>query len=589
MATMFALPPAPPFMGQRQIQLPQGPRDMMGLFRKPDGPAAPSVSLATSNTGTAALLHAYAAIGIDTESSRSLVMAAQSPPAQRPPMWDSETTSPALIQSLLAGLGDQFAYGANDDDGPLASIKAALRAAAATNNDPEATMALILSAWSTNSSSTTHVPPPPSGAPPPPPFEGELGRESGAEGYDAMDSMREQMRAMLDAEKAKAKEEAEAAVAPMAGYARASMTSRAAEKSARNAAADRAAAFLNPMEEFGEGAADGKVYFGGLPMGTSEGLVRVECMKFGHVTAVHVEANTGSLEGAWALVSFLTAEDAAAAVKRLGQRVALFGATSPVEVRPSTAEDEDRLAQAERARAEAAAAPAAQPQWPFQANEAAGGGARPRSRSRKRSRSRRRRDRDRRRRRSSSSRSASRGIKKPPPAAPVDRPVKTASGFDQSAPASGPGGGVLGNPGDPFEGGRQVGVRGNWAEFATPAGRNYYVNVITQEKTWARPADYNVLAATRAGGPPIAPNGLPTTGHSNLFVGSIPPGCNDIIFRQIFSPFGHIVSMKCVPEKNHGFVKFMSVHESQRAIDTMNGALINGTPLRVRFANMEAR
>lgn len=86
----------------------------------------------------------------------------------------------------------------------------------------------------------------------------------------------------------------------------------------------------------------------------------------------------------------------------------------------------------------------------------------------------------------------------------------------------------------------------------------------------------------------VSANGIPA-GHSNLFVGSIPPGCNEIIFRQIFQPFGQVVSMKCVPEKNHGFVKFSNTMEAQRAIDTMNGAVINGVALRVRYANMEAR
>jgi len=143
---------------------------------------------------------------------------------------------------------------------------------------------------------------------------------------------------------------------------------------------------------------------------------------------------------------------------------------------------------------------------------------------------------------------------------------------------------AIGPSGDVPTGGRQVGVRGSWAEFATQAGRSYYVNVVTGEKTWALPSDYNTGRSNLTG--PTTPAGTPR-GHSNLFVGSIPPGSNEVTLRQMFSPFGTIVSLKVSDNKTYGFVKFSHVTEAQQAIDATNGALIKGVPLVVRYANMD--
>merc|ERR1711920_509283 len=99
-------------------------------------------------------------------------------------------------------------------------------------------------------------------------------------------------------------------------------------------------------------------------------------------------------------------------------------------------------------------------------------------------------------------------------------------------------------------GGRQVSARGNWAEFATHDGRTYFANVPTGEKTWTRPLECASTMSQRK-----ADVG-PTPQQTKLFVGSLPEGVNDQAFRSLFSPFGNIVDMKCVPANRYGFVRY---------------------------------
>jgi len=121
-------------------------------------------------------------------------------------------------------------------------------------------------------------------------------------------------------------------------------------------------------------------------------------------------------------------------------------------------------------------------------------------------------------------------------------------------------------------------------------GRSYYMNIITKEATWTRPPGYEAAASRRGmtgiPGPPGPDNGL---GHSNLFVGNIPAGLDDMSFRQLFGAYGNVISVKVVMEQRYGFVKYASVTEAQRVIDNMNGAVLNGVQLAVRFANMDRR
>eukprot|EP00928_Gymnodinium_smaydae_P067703 TRINITY_DN5070_c1_g3_i1.p1 TRINITY_DN5070_c1_g3~~TRINITY_DN5070_c1_g3_i1.p1 ORF type:complete len:616 (-),score=93.07 TRINITY_DN5070_c1_g3_i1:87-1934(-) len=609
-----------------QPTMPTGPRDMSALFAAgteidTGAPKTTKVALVATASGVAALMQAYACIGIDTETARALIADAHTPPKTKPrPMWESENEK--LLQRLLATATDG---NGGTSDAPTSALQAALLAAAATNSDPQTTMALIAAATAANSAADYEEyearPPAPENdpAPPPPADEPELPApavaqvaefrispaesKSGVAGDAKPAGLRTtNLQSLMEA--SKAKEEAQAAVASISGYARAAMTSRIAENLSKSAASATVASFSLGGEKSKDKGIEGgaKVFIGGIPRGTSEGLIMVECRKLGSVLNVFYDTNANSLfDSSWALVTFSTLDEAHTAVRRLSQRVALFGASQPLEVRLGMYEDEERMFHAKASLDKPVAA--AESAWPFQLNEDPSG-----KKAKKRSRSRRRK-RDKRRRRRSSSRSSGSGSSDageapkrvaPTPVPPDKHKIRGSGGFD--AVSTGPNAeaamlpvapaGAAPNANVPVPsmaemptGGRQVGVRGSWAEFATTAGRNYYVNVVTGEKTWARPVDYNVQGSQRGG--QVSANGIPT-GHSNLFVGSIPPNCTDAIFRQMFAPFGQIISMKCVPEKSHGFVKFSNCAEAQKAIDTMNGAMINGTPLNVKFANMAA-
>jgi len=641
-----------------------GPRDMTVLLGLPSSGPRRACTLMASTAGRAALMQAYDCMGISSDMSLALLASAQAPPPDPKPLWDSTKT--VDVAALFASkVGSSTGKSAGEDDAIATGIHAALLKAAATNSDPQNTMALIAAATAAHEAATAEPPPPPppppgevgplppgservapsavvNGEPPGPPLVGEEDAEaaqaglqgaalafgmdrpsaagpvsfsitkaqqapltlsSEAEGSSEQQSQKvsgmETLWALMEANKEKSD-------AVVRGYARVSTTGKNTEggKGVFEAAEGSTLDF-NGVETEGYT----KVFFGGIPRGTSEGLILVESKKFGTVISVYYEADSGNLlEGGWAVVTFATEDEAVAAVRRLQQRVALFGAAQPVEVRLGTPEDDERVEQSRQGLlqkpdsstgADGTGADDAGVQKSPSRNDAKGAD---KKKKRKRSRSRRRRRDRRRRRRSSSysdSSSSSEAEEKPAPRpVPTEQRKVRGSNFDAvpsaGANAAGAPGLTLATMGvtavpapggvEVPSGGRQVGVRGSWAEFATSAGRTYYVNVVTGEKTWARPVDYSNQSSNRAGGQ-VSANGIPLH-HSNLFVGSIPLGCTEIMFRQMFQPFGHIVSMKVVPEKRHGFVKFGSVPEAQNAIDTMNGVVINGTPLSVKYASM---
>merc|ERR1712008_84611 len=100
--------------------------------------------------------------------------------------------------------------------------------------------------------------------------------------------------------------------------------------------------------------------------------------------------------------------------------------------------------------------------------------------------------------------------------------------------------------------------------------RSYYVNILTGEKTWARPAGFDNMASRRGpSGVPVANGGI-GSGLSNVYVGGLPAGMNDMSFRQLFGCHGNIISVKVVSELCYGFVKFSNYIEAQQCIDAMN-------------------
>lgn len=141
-------------------------------------------------------------------------------------------------------------------------------------------------------------------------------------------------------------------------------------------------------------------------------------------------------------------------------------------------------------------------------------------------------------------------------------------------------------------GGKQVGVRGCWAEFAVQDNRSYWVNIITGEKTSSRPHSYDNTVRTGAA---INRDMRDTTtnmqgmgrGHSNVFVGSLPVGLTELQFQALFERFGTVTAVKLVPEAHYGFVKFGAVHHARAAIEGLNGYVLCGQQIQCKFANMD--
>jgi len=271
------------------------------------------------------------------------------------------------------------------------------------------------------------------------------------------------------------------------------------------------------------------IFLGKISKGTSGGLIRAECAKYGQVTSILYNAEPDSLfEEPWALVSMTSLDAAATAVQKLESRRGLFGGSQPVEVRMGTPEDLERWEELVKAGEQVKPAappvtgiptPGGAPLELAVAEAYRGAGAtgefedpyaqRRRSRSRRAdergdrpprgdsrdsmgARGRReargdggdysRRDR---RRSMSDSRSASREPL-PKPSTGKKR-VYGLGGFDNSLalenikmPKVSPADMVPSSD-------RRIGTRGSWAEFVTREWEYYYVNIHTGEKRWMLP------------------------------------------------------------------------------------------------------
>jgi|SRR5262245_31872266 RNA recognition motif-containing protein len=81
--------------------------------------------------------------------------------------------------------------------------------------------------------------------------------------------------------------------------------------------------------------------------------------------------------------------------------------------------------------------------------------------------------------------------------------------------------------------------------------------------------------------------------NSRLFVGNLSFNTSEEAIRDAFAEFGEIVEAKLVTDRDTGrsrgfaFVEMTSADAAQKAIQEMNGALLDGRPLRVNLA--EAR
>lgn len=278
-------------------------------------------------------------------------------------------------------------------------------------------------------------------------------------------------------------------------------------------------------EKAGDTGTKAWIFLGKISKGTSGGLIRAECAKYGQVTSILYNAEPDSLfEEPWALVSMTSLDAAATAVQKLESRRGLFGGSQPVEVRMGTPEDLERWEELVKAGEQVKPAPAATgvplpggaPPLELAVAEAYRGAgatgeyedpyARRRSRSRRgdergerpargdsrdsmggRHKSRGDGDYNRRDRRRSMSDSRSASREPLPKPSTGKKRVYGLGGFDNSLalenikmPKVSPADMVPSSD-------RRIGTRGSWAEFVTREWEYYYVNIHTGEKRWMLP------------------------------------------------------------------------------------------------------
>jgi hypothetical protein len=144
-------------------------------------------------------------------------------------------------------------------------------------------------------------------------------------------------------------------------------------------------------------------------------------------------------------------------------------------------------------------------------------------------------------------------------------------------------------------GGRQIAVRGVWAEFATSNNRTYWMNVVTKEKTWLRPAGVQGsqdnqprtgATVSRDAWASKNPNML-SGNHGHIFVGGMPNGMNEMIFKQSFERFGKLVSMTLYTDRGYGFCQYATAAEARSAVEVMHKSHFYGTRIMCKLANLD--
>jgi len=144
-------------------------------------------------------------------------------------------------------------------------------------------------------------------------------------------------------------------------------------------------------------------------------------------------------------------------------------------------------------------------------------------------------------------------------------------------------------------GGRQIAVRGVWAEFATSNNRTYWANVVTKEKTWLRPAGVQGsqdnqprtgATVSRDAWTSKNPNML-SGNHGHIFVGGMPNGMNEMIFKQSFERFGKLVSMTLYTDRGYGFCQYATAGEARSAVEVMHKSHFYGTRIMCKLANLD--
>lgn len=144
-------------------------------------------------------------------------------------------------------------------------------------------------------------------------------------------------------------------------------------------------------------------------------------------------------------------------------------------------------------------------------------------------------------------------------------------------------------------GGRQIAVRGVWAEYATANQRTYWMNVVTKETTWLRPAGVQGsqdnqprtgATLSRDAWASKSPN-LYSGNHGHIFVGGLPPGMNDMVFKQSFERFGRLVSMSLHADRCYAYAQYGSMAEAARAVEVMHKSHFYGVRIMCKMANLD--
>ncbi|KAF9580348.1 hypothetical protein BGW38_003042 [Lunasporangiospora selenospora] len=76
---------------------------------------------------------------------------------------------------------------------------------------------------------------------------------------------------------------------------------------------------------------------------------------------------------------------------------------------------------------------------------------------------------------------------------------------------------------------------------------------------------------------------------TKIYVGNLPSAISLTTLRTLFSPFGDIEDMNLVEGKDFGFVTYKSPDGAQLALGKMNGAVVEGTSIRVNRAKIPER
>jgi len=84
--------------------------------------------------------------------------------------------------------------------------------------------------------------------------------------------------------------------------------------------------------------------------------------------------------------------------------------------------------------------------------------------------------------------------------------------------------------------------------------------------------------------PPQGASTIPAAQEATLWVGGLPEGIDDNMFRSLFARYGNVGSIKLVADKLYGFVQYTNKLDAQAAIGALNGFECNGVKLSVRFA-----